>query len=104
MQASIKVPEVLYEKLQALAAENKKFQKVCAELITMDNRERDLKLRYDRAKLSDHCGVKQSLRLQIMSLNETKTQFYIYAEMMQVKIDHKARDIRELYAVDGSYE
>ena len=95
--ACIQVPQPLITKLQRLNVENRKFQRVCAHLVVLDNRERDLQVRYERACSDRSRGYRYSFRLQIASLSGVKLMYYRYAERQRDLVNRLAEELRTEY-------
>ena len=93
--------ESLDSKLHKLAIENAKFQRACKELILLDNRERDLAIRYMRATKSANLNFRYSMRMKMAAVSGIKLMFYRYAEQQAQRVNRLSGEIAAKYGFDA---
>ncbi len=86
-------------KLARFVAAQRLLNKACDQIVLLNRREVDLKIRYDRAKANQSRGARASTHNQLAVVSGVKVQYYHYAhqladivEQLQVELEAQVTD------------
>lgn len=78
----------------------RRFKRVCRQLVLMNNNIRAVKARYDRALKVDRKSIRYNLRLRILTLEGVRNMFWEYAQERADRLDEMEKDLKESYDID----
>lgn len=78
----------------------RRFKRVCRQLVLMNNNIRAVKARYDRAVKVDRKTIRYNLRLRILSMEGVRNMFWDYAETRADQLDEMEKELKDRYGIN----
>lgn len=78
----------------------RRFKRVCRQLVLMNNNIRAVKARYDRAVKVDRKTMRYNMRLRILTLEGVRNMFWEYAEARADQLDDMEKELKERYGIN----
>lgn len=78
----------------------RRFKRVCRNLVLMNNNIRAVKARYDRAVKLDRKTMRYNMRLRILTLEGVRNMFFEHAEERADQLDDMEKELKERYDIN----
>lgn len=75
--------------------EQKKFKKACRNIVILNNRIEDMKLRYKRAVRDERYSYRYTTRVHMAGVEGIRNMIYEYASTKADQLDHIRRQLKE---------
>lgn len=83
-----------------MARKERRFQRVCDQLVLMNNNLWAVNVRYEPAKRSNRSTMGYNLRIRILSIEGVRNMFFEYAEEMAERLEEMEIELLERYGID----